>query len=810
MNTDNLSSVLAALDAKKLPSQNQIDAYLSLAQRFFQRADQEAGSLSQNPNSGDVGRLSEHGSVLARDVVEILESYKVLGQEKNHDDLVQDAFWNLSQSEVNVNANVNAEGLQGTASKQEVKSDAQALASSLQNLGKVFIGNISDEGSPLLAELLSFLRLSLADAAEGVEGVARATKENLRGVEDEVQKGDRDALGRKKPELKEGETTDDPRIKFEQRMDAAKYAGSNAIGTGQQAKQTTLQYKDTTKSKVLDAFDNVLRRAQGDPEYNSALSTIFDVLGKWVTKPLDLADSAPDKISKEDNIVEDPSGRLPEAFRQLNTVLERLAGGKSTQNLHDTVRIVRDDIRDNSELRQLVSDANTFVHRGLEDSQFAESEQFDSQKDDLMNRWRTILNAETPESKKLKTDMEALQRELEAFQEAIQNDAALNRLKVAMEKFGKDLAKAAADGAVMSQTSIPWIWKDILNVYLPLALEYVKGIPIPRTEYKDDDVEFVVEDLSIESLQLLPGHAHLSTTVNMDVDKPSGAADAKSDTSTKTSLKLTGLQMTLKEVSFWYNDPSLKLASEVKGLMDITLPARGVDAEATLGLIPTASGKKRRERRGGFHEVSNVHVNIASDTSITLKKTNHQVLISVFKPVVKKQLISTIEKLLAEKIRLVLEMVDGIAWDVYQRAGVFQDAGLTATGPKYIAAMMSEWGKLRQEPGLLSGWTMTSVGMVKDDPRSDTLFAVGAAPQIISGDKHGPRTTATSTNAARDTVNSAKDTAKDAKPDISKGAIKDTAVGAVGQVKSFKATVDTKAAEEKKRDGWRSSAFDLK
>jgi hypothetical protein len=152
---------------------------------------------------------------------------------------------------------VSLEGLKGTAAKQEVKSDARAISSAIRSLGNVLIGNASDKGSPLLVDLLSFLRLSVANVAEGVEGAARMTKENLRGVEDDVQAGNRDALGRTKPELTEDDTTDDPKIKFEQGMDAAKDMGSSAIDTGQQAKQTALQYKDATKSKVLDAFDNV-------------------------------------------------------------------------------------------------------------------------------------------------------------------------------------------------------------------------------------------------------------------------------------------------------------------------------------------------------------------------------------------------------------------------------------------------------------------------------------------------------------------------------------------------------------------------
>lgn len=251
-------------------------------------------------------------------------------------------------------------------------------------------------------------------------------------------------------------------------------------------------------------------------------------------------------------------------------------------------------------------------------------------------------------------------------------------------------------------------------------------------EFKDSDIEFVVEDLSIESLRLLPGHAHISTTVNMDMDKAIGTAEAETDTSTRTHLKLTGVQMALREVSFWYHDPSLKLVSEVRGLMDVSVPPRGVDVQATLKLIPTASGKTRREQRRGFHEISDIQVTLASDTKVSLKQTNHQVLMSAFSPIVKKRLIKNIENILAEKIRLVLEAMDGIAWDVDQRANVFSDTGLTATVPKYLAAMVSEWGKLRKEPGLLSGWTMTGVGVVKDDPRTDTVFAVGAAPQVIN------------------------------------------------------------------------------
>lgn len=80
----------------------------------------------------------------------------------------------------------------------------------------------------------------------------------------------------------------------------------------------------------------------------------------------------------------------------------------------------------------------------------------------------------------MKEDNQKLQKEIEEFQTALKQDKDLRRLAAAYQQFGKDTAKAAAEGAKISQTNIPWMWQDVLNVYLPLALEYVKQIPIPR------------------------------------------------------------------------------------------------------------------------------------------------------------------------------------------------------------------------------------------------------------------------------------------------------------------------------------------
>lgn len=294
----------------------------------------------------------------------------------------------------------------------------------------------------------------------------------------------------------------------------------------------------------------------------------------------------------------------------------------------------------------------------------------------------------------------------------------------------------------------------------------------------------------MESLCLLPGQVHLSTTVDVNITKPSVAKDAQTDTSTRTHLELKGMQMTIRDVSFYFHDNSLKVMSEVKGLMDIVLPPHGIDASITLCSIPSLTGKAERERRRGFHKIENVKVTLSKDTEIKLKKTNHKILISAFKPIVKNGLILGIEKVIASKLEMVFEMLDGIAWDVYQRAQVIGDTGVTSIGPKYASALLSEWRKMSKEPGMMDGVKLTDLGVVKDDEKTDSVIAVGTGPQVISGDKHGPR-------GPHSSVLSAKKGAKGV-------------MHGVAKIKSFRETVDGKKRYEKGQMGWRSEAFSLK
>jgi len=278
------------------------------------------------------------------------------------------------------------------------------------------------------------------------------------------------------------------------------------------------------------------------------------------------------------------------------------------------------------------------------------------------------------------------------------------------------------------------------------------------------------------------------------------------------------MQLALKDVSFYYNDKAATVGpAEHTGIMEFTLPSQGVDIDLKLRMIPnTPDGLKLREEKKCFHQIERLEVHIAEDIELNIKQSNHPILLTVFKPIFVMRFRDTLEKTLKAQIKGALEYADAVAYDVSNRSLVFKDTGL-GTGASFIAALWSELGHLQKMDGssVMSGWKATGTGIIKDDPKDESVFAMGAEPQILSGDKRGPA--GTFSEPIGDQVNGAAGdadlagkakNAKEGMNGVAHQGIEKVKEG-VQKVKSFKDSVSAKVEEEKKSEGWESKAFDI-
>jgi hypothetical protein len=140
------------------------------------------------------------------------------------------------------------------AEKDQAIDDVNAIRSALRNLLCIVWSSVTTEGSSLFQDLLSVLRLSIADAAEIVQEHAGRAKESLRSIDKEVQEGQRDPLGRDKKRLEEEKDT---KVAWQHGMDTIKDAGTTVIGTAQQTSATAQEKGSKASSKLQEALYKV-------------------------------------------------------------------------------------------------------------------------------------------------------------------------------------------------------------------------------------------------------------------------------------------------------------------------------------------------------------------------------------------------------------------------------------------------------------------------------------------------------------------------------------------------------------------------
>ncbi|KAF5390079.1 hypothetical protein D9757_003755 [Collybiopsis confluens] len=855
---DKIVDILAAFDAGKLPSHEQITDFLEW--------------LKTDVVSND--SLSSQGKNLAQRLRDVITAYQALGEHKNKDNILQDALWHLKQgdlSDASINTTVSIDS-------DEAAKDLQNSRESIRTILSIIWSGLSSESSSLFQDFASFTRLSLADAAEVVEKQAARAKSGLREIDEEVQQGSRDTLGRDKERLKQEEDT---QVAFEHGMDTLKSAGSTVISAGRESAAKASELSDRTSSQLHNSFYRMCERAQQDDEYHRSIDTLFSTLRKWITTGFNATTEA---ASSLDSFVEDPTPEkhITKALQAIETLVSRLAH-QDLSALVNTIRKCAVDVRDDQDLRTWFNDFFNHLHRDLDESGYVHSDEAKRVRKDLRTRWKEMLDQESDFGRSWKRDVAALKVQIKKFQDGIRGDEDLNRLRDAHLKLGDAIESGLLETGSQAQTGmqaimeqVTWFWQDLFTVYLPKALSMMKGIPIPRTEYKDKESELVLENLDISSFNLLPSHVYIRNITDIDIVAPATPSNApvqpetKTQLGTLTQLHIQAIQFSVSDLSFYYKDKTASIGpSEYKGRLSFTLPPQGIDvdvklrlipASATTTLAPVASGASRnaqtapsssltnapvpapvnathtisqRALHRSFHVIEHLDVRITDDFEMDIKECNHSVILAVFKPIVGLRLKSTLEKFVAEQLRRMLEGLDAMAYDISSRADVFRDTGL-GSGAATGAAVWSEIGRLRRlglghNRDRYTDLSATGTGIVVEERKIDTQtgevkegdakFAMGAEPQILSGEKRGPVGTASESLSKRvknATGQVLDDTAMDVDPDAVPEATdvvqqaKNIVEDGKKQLESFADTVKMKADVERQRDGWQSKAFDSK
>jgi hypothetical protein len=411
-------------------------------------------------------------------------------------------------------------------------------------------------------------------------------------------------------------------------VDVSKVVGNGLAKTGQDA-LSSLQdnisgdQKDTLLYRLKQAVLKLRKRN----DYSDSVSTI-GVLIKRYAKAYSRA--VDETISKAQDDV-DTNPELDRAVKNFWSLMSSFGDRKQWELLEQKFNKVTEYSQSDPQFEELMNDVGNSVEKILTDPDFLDHA--DSKVKELREKSKEIGSDSS-----IRKDVEELLDQIKVTFQSVLEDSDISNL---ISTTSKIISILSPVNAITNTDLID----DSLHIFIPLLIQAIQYVPIPRLEVSVPELDLLLENLIIEPghtinhTSFLPYKLRIETYNDLEIRK------AKFRTvSTATSLvtvKVDGLSFRADEIGFWLRAHSgiLRLADE--GIASFQLDERGIDIHLDVEI-----GKEKLEKILTLKAVR-VHIH---NFSYTLRKSKFSILAWLFKPLLRPIIRKTIEIQLATAI----------------------------------------------------------------------------------------------------------------------------------------------------------------
>jgi hypothetical protein len=255
----------------------------------------------------------------------------------------------------------------------------------------------------------------------------------------------------------------------------------------------------------------------------------------------------------------------------LGRVVSSFGSADDWQAAADELRAVIAAGQDNEDLSQTLSEVGRLVQEMLTDPAFF---------DDVgvgYARFRESVQRLLSSHEGLREHIDKFLDKGKAALESVLADEDLNKVRASLARI---LATISPTGSYIQGD----LTRDLTNVFVPLAVQAIQYVPIPRLEVSTPDVDVLLENLILEPgrtlnhSSFLPYQLRVHQELAVDVHKTHTDRIA-SNTSTVVSITLNGLSLRADDVGYWLRSKSSIIGFVDQGLASIRLDERGIDIE---------------------------------------------------------------------------------------------------------------------------------------------------------------------------------------------------------------------------------------
>ncbi|QKX64203.1 uncharacterized protein TRUGW13939_11376 [Talaromyces rugulosus] len=676
--------IYSAFANGKLPTNKQCDVALNSAAN---------SKWLTSPSS----ELSDEGKTLVKDLRNIIEQSKNLFLSKNEGELLQEFIWEAQHI-----SGEDFQKLSSPVNKDAAQQDANKAAEGFKTLGTLLITN--GEFRKLLSDAVVLLRDIAGDAASNAATKLKPDEDTLAQIDQPAQ----DNVWHDKPNLSKDQIKNQLReqtqkYKFANKEDVEaaineganaatggkdevaasdldSQAGASAIAqslqqsadkkispedkekaqkTADEAKGTANEYARRTKEflakklpkerrdQVVWRLKKMIVEIQGHSDYQQAIETLLTLAetyaghGKSVTQQ----GSQSAKGARQDT-------NLKQAETNLRTLIERFANSTSTDDLFDSLNTIYRDADQDPRLKEWFTNVDTYIRQCLREQGFVLQDAATTQWNKLYDEGRFLLRD------RYRNHTDRIVDEIKFLANQFDEDPQNKAFRQSLEKLFKDLGQDQNGKPVFK----PHLIKDITNIIIPEIFQSARYIPIPRIEVSDPAVDMVIENLVIESDNLMPNVVELST----DNFWRWGRKKINSIDDHKFMISASGIQADIRDVSYYLKKKQGFPSISDTGVMDLFLGGEGFS-------FKLAASKAQKSDKAHIFKVDNVSVNV-KNLNIKLKKSKHKLLFNIFKPTLFNVVRPAVQKILEKQIKEAFVKADAFAYQVQTEAQRAQEA----------------------------------------------------------------------------------------------------------------------------------------
>jgi len=564
-----------------------------------------------NPENPD---LSDSGRLLVKFTKQWLHQFIDTMTHKNSKDQIQDFLWYLSKSRVSVDVG----DMVRRTTRSKAKADATAAYHSLQTVGSLLLTN--SDFRIFLSDLNTVGREVFKDTAFTLSKVAKEAGKKIEPTQEEQK-----AL--KEPGADEGQAPSAGELNGEV-AEVAKVVGN---GVAQVAKGADVSLAEKLQGdegeSLLYRLKKTVTNLRQKRDYNDSVSVLAMLLKRYAMAYSRTLEDAMGTL--ETDIA--PNREMEKAVKNFWTFLSSFGDKEEWNKLEDAFHKVLEHSRKDPEFEDLLTDIGNSLQKLLTDPDFFDH--VDEKFQELRNKARGVGSESS-----LRQDVDVFFEQSQKTFMAVTQDQDIAKMINTTMKIWNILSP-------MHTSTNSELVQDAINVFVPLGIQAIQYIPIPRLEVSTPEIDMLLENLIIEPgktvnhTSFLPFRFKVETYNDFELRKARFRVASKA--TSNFTIKIDGLSFRADEIGFLLRAHSglLRLADE--GIASFQLDERGIDIH-----LDVEVGKEKLEQILTLKAVR-VHIH---KLSYTLRKSKFSLIGWILKPLLRPVIRKVMEKQMAKAI----------------------------------------------------------------------------------------------------------------------------------------------------------------